>query len=269
MKFSISSFSRNAPFFVIAGPCVIETSELTLDIAREVKKICNELALPVIFKASYDKANRTSGKSFRGPGPSEGLAILEKIASDTNLPILTDIHHPEEAEIASKVCSILQIPAFLCRQTDLLLAASRVCGTVNVKKGQFLSPWEARHISEKLRSNGNVEIILTERGTTFGYGNLIVDMRSFPIMKEYCDSVVFDCTHSLQLPGKGDGCTAGLREYIPHLARAAMATNCVNGIFIETHPNPLKSPSDANNILPLDELKGLLLQLKKIKNSLD
>ncbi|MBF0406558.1 MAG: 3-deoxy-8-phosphooctulonate synthase [Candidatus Riflebacteria bacterium] len=297
MNFSIKNFSESSPFFVIAGPCVIENEGLTLEIAHEAKKICRELNLPLIFKASYDKANRTSRTSFRGPGIDNGLKILEKVAEETQLPLLTDVHSPEQAETAAKICSILQIPAFLCRQTDILLAAAEVSRTVNVKKGQFLSPNETKFICEKLNQPDNAcnisstsdlngseksdkscnsaksdkkinEIILTERGTTFGYGNLVVDMRSFSIMKRFCTSVVFDCTHSLQMPGGSDGKTSGQREFIPHLARAAMATGDVDGVFLEIHPEPHKSPSDADNILPLSSLKDLLSQLIAIKTAI-
>lgn len=267
MKFSIKSFAERKPFFLIAGPCVIETEELTMTIAERVKEISAELDLPAVFKASFDKANRTSGTGFRGPGLETGLKILEKVKKNTGLPILTDVHSPEQAVETAEICEIIQIPAFLCRQTDLIHAAAKSCPVVNIKKGQFLSPWDTRHIVEKVRAVSKSEIILTERGTSFGYGNLVVDMRSFPIMKTWADAVVFDATHSLQLPGAAGDRTGGQREYIPHLAKAAMATGSVDGIFLEVHPEPAKSPSDSENILPLDKLEALLKQLVMIKNA--
>jgi len=267
LKFSIKSFAERKPFFLIAGPCVIETEELTMTIAERVKEISAELDLPAVFKASFDKANRTSGTGFRGPGLETGLKILEKVKKNTGLPILTDVHSPEQAVETAEICEIIQIPAFLCRQTDLIHAAAKSCPVVNIKKGQFLSPWDTRHIVEKVRAVSKSEIILTERGTSFGYGNLVVDMRSFPIMKTWADAVVFDATHSLQLPGAAGDRTGGQREYIPHLAKAAMATGSVDGIFLEVHPEPAKSPSDSENILPLDKLEALLKQLVMIKNA--
>jgi 2-dehydro-3-deoxyphosphooctonate aldolase (KDO 8-P synthase) len=197
----------------------------------------------------------------------EGLEILKAVGAETGLPLVTDIHHPEQAERAGAVCQILQIPAFLCRQTDLILAAAKAVSVVNVKKGQFLSPWDTEHIAQKIRKASKAEVLLTERGTTFGYGNLVVDMRSFPVMKQWADFVVFDATHSLQLPGAGKGKTSGQREFIPHLARSAMATGAVDGIFLEIHPEPSRSPSDAENILPLDRLEELLTQLLAVRRA--
>lgn len=251
----------------MAGPCVLQSPEEALEIAKAVQQTCSELGLPAIFKASFDKANRTSVGGGRGPGIEEGLKILDRIGKETGLPLITDIHSPEQAEEAAKVCQILQIPAFLCRQTDLLLAAAHASNVVSVKKGQFLSPWDTEHVVTKIRSASTSEIILTERGTTFGYGNLVVDMRSFPVMKKWGDFVVFDATHSLQLPGAGRGQTSGQREFIPHLARAAMATGCIDGIFLEVHPEPARSPSDADNILPLHELADLLKSLLAVKKA--
>lgn len=263
--FSLKDYAKGAPFFVMAGPCVLDGLDQALEIATTVKAVCARLGLAAIFKASYDKANRTSVKGGRGPGMDHGLSMMAEIGRQTGLPLVTDVHQPAQAEAAGQVCQILQIPAFLCRQTDLVVATARATSVVNVKKGQFLSPWDTRHIAEKIRSTSSAEVLLTERGASFGYGNLVVDMRSFPVMKGWADAVVFDATHSLQLPGGADGRTSGQREFIPHLARAAMATDAVDGIFLEVHPEPAKSPSDADNILPLDQLEGVLSQLAAIK----
>ncbi len=267
-SFSLARFTAGAPFFVIAGPCVIETEDGCDLIARHLVSVTRELGLPAIFKASFDKANRTSGTAFRGPGFEQGLEILERVGRRHGLPLLTDIHHPSQAEDAARVCDILQIPAFLCRQTDLVEAAATAASVVNVKKGQFLSPWDTKNIVGKIKNCQPVETVLTERGTTFGYGNLVVDFRSFPVMKEWADFVVFDATHSLQLPGGAGDRTAGQRRFIPHLSRAAIATGCVDGIFLEIHPEPGKSPSDSENILPLSDLKPLLTELIAIKKAL-
>ena len=266
MSFSLKKVSAGAPFFLIAGPCVIQTESLCLEIAETIKIIGNELNIPVVFKASYDKANRTSGDSYRGPGLEKGLEILASVKSKTGLPVLTDIHESYQAPLVAEVCDILQIPAFLCRQTDLTEAAAKTGKIVNIKKGQFLSPWATKHLADKVRNvEGSGEVFLTERGASFGYGNLVVDMRSFPIMKEYCDGVIYDATHSLQLPSSGGAKTGGQREYIGTLARAAIATGAVDGLFLEVHPEPEKSPSDADNILPLSQLRGLMKQLIAIK----
>ncbi|MFZ2956866.1 MAG: 3-deoxy-8-phosphooctulonate synthase [Candidatus Ozemobacteraceae bacterium] len=267
--FSLRAYAHDAPFFVMAGPCVLEEKWEALDIARTVKAVCSKLGLPAIFKASFDKANRSSAKGGRGPGLQEGLNILASVGHEVGLPIVTDIHHPEQAQRVAEVCSIVQVPAFLCRQTDLVQAAALASSVVAIKKGQFLSPWDTKQIVEKVRAvSPTVEVILTERGASFGYGNLVVDMRSFPVMKEWADFVVFDATHSLQLPGGGGtGRTSGQREFIPHLARAAMATGCVDGIFLEVHPEPARSPSDADNILPLDRLESLLTELIAIRRA--
>ena len=269
MSFSVKKFAADAPFFLIAGPCVIESEDICLYIAQNVKAIAEELNIPVIFKASFDKANRTAGSSYRGPGMSRGLEILASIKAKTGLPLLTDVHEPQQCAEVAKVCDVLQIPAFLCRQTDLTEAAALTGRVVNIKKGQFLSPWATRHLTEKVRKTaGAGDVLLTERGASFGYGNLVVDMRAFPIMREYCDGVVYDATHSLQLPSSGGARTGGQREFIATLARAAIATGDVDGLFVEVHPEPEKSPSDADNILPLDDLKGLLCELAAIKNAL-
>ncbi len=270
MSFKLKEVSSKAPFFLIAGPCVIQTEELCIEIAKTVKDIGNDLNIPVVFKASFDKANRTSGDSFRGPGLEKGLEILASVKSKTGLPVLTDVHESFQAPVVAQVCDILQIPAFLCRQTDLTEACAKTGKIVNIKKGQFLSPWAAKHLADKVKNiEGSGEVYLTERGTSFGYGNLVVDMRSFPIMKQYCDGVIYDATHSLQLPSSGGSKTGGQREFIPALARAAMATGDVDGIFLEVHPEPEKSPSDADNILPLNQLKGLMEQLISIKKILN
>ncbi|NLF97565.1 MAG: 3-deoxy-8-phosphooctulonate synthase [Candidatus Riflebacteria bacterium] len=269
MAFSVKNFAAGAPFFLIAGPCVIESEDICLYIAQNVKAIAEELKIPAIFKASFDKANRTAGSSFRGPGLEKGLEILASVKAKTGMPALTDVHEPQQCAEVARVCEILQIPAFLCRQTDLTEAAAATGRIVNIKKGQFLSPWATKHLADKVRSvAGSGEVLLTERGASFGYGSLVVDMRSFPIMREYCDGVVYDATHSLQLPSSGGAKTGGQREFIATLARAAMATGDVDGLFVEVHPEPEKSPSDADNILPLDDLKGLLCELAAIKTAL-
>ena len=269
MAFSIREYAAGAPFFLIAGPCVIESEGLCLYIAQTLKAVGEELKLPVIFKASFDKANRTAGDSYRGPGMQRGLEILASVREKTGLPLLTDVHTVEQTQAVAEVCQILQIPAFLCRQTDLTEAAARTGRVVNIKKGQFLSPWATQHLAEKVRKiEGSGEVLLTERGASFGYGNLVVDMRAFPIMKPFCDAVVYDATHSLQLPSSGGAKTGGQREFIGTLARAAMATGDVSGLFLEVHPEPEKSPSDADNILPLDDMKSLLTGLIAIKNAI-
>src|SRR5271168_5321369 len=264
-SFSIGKirFGANAPLFLIAGPCVIESEAHATTIAEHVEAIASELGIPCIFKASYDKANRTSLSSFRGPGLQEGLRILKKIKNETGLPVLTDVHDLSEVGPAAEVCDILQIPAFLCRQTDLLVAAGRSGRVVNVKKGQFLSPWEIGNAAEKVGGAGNEKIILTERGSSFGYQNLVVDMRSFPIMKKLGYPVVFDVTHSVQLPGGEGKSSGGQPEFIEPLARAGTAAG-VDGIFLEVHEDPPKALSDGSNALPLGELRPLLEKILKL-----
>jgi len=252
-----------APLLVIAGPCVIESESHALDTAHAVKAIAAAVGLPVVFKASYDKANRTSRASFRGPGLAAGLEVLARVKAATGLPVLTDIHEPDQAAPAAEVADVLQIPAFLCRQTDLLVAAARTGRAVNIKKGQFLAPSDMRHALAKVTGSGNDDVFVTERGTSFGYNNLIVDMRAFPIMRALGAPVIFDVTHSLQLPGAGDGVTAGLAEYIEPLARAGVAAG-VDGIFLEVHEEPSRARSDAQNALRLDLLEPLLRKLKAI-----
>jgi 2-dehydro-3-deoxyphosphooctonate aldolase (KDO 8-P synthase) len=251
------------PLFLIAGPCVIESEAHARKMAESVAKIAADAGIPYIFKASYDKANRSSSKSFRGPGAAEGLRILGKIKSDLKLPVLTDIHEREQAAPAAEVVDILQIPAFLSRQTDLLEAAARTNRVVNVKKAQFLSPWDMKNVVEKLAATGNNNIILTERGATFGYQNLVVDVRSFPIMKKFGYPVVFDATHSVQLPGGQGNASGGQPEFIEPLARAAVAAG-VDGVFLETHDNPAEALSDGPNALPLAQLPQLLARLKEL-----
>jgi 2-dehydro-3-deoxyphosphooctonate aldolase (KDO 8-P synthase) len=251
------------PLVFIAGPCVIESAAHALATAFEIRNIANRARAPVIFKASYDKANRTSRHSFRGPGLDEGLRILSDIKARTGLPILTDIHEPAHAAVAAQVVDVLQIPAFLSRQTDLLVAAARTGKAVNIKKGQFLSPRDMRHVIDKITSEGNPSVLVTERGVSFGYNNLVVDMRAFPMLRELGYPVVFDVTHSLQLPGAGDGVTAGLAEYIEPLASAGVAAG-VDAVFMEVHEEPARAKSDAANALRLDQLEALVLKLTRI-----
>jgi len=251
------------PLAFIAGPCVIESAAHALETAIAIRDIAARARVPVIFKASYDKANRTSRHSFRGPGLDEGLRILSDIKLKTGLPILTDIHEPAHAASAAQVADALQIPAFLSRQTDLLLAAARTGKAVNIKKGQFLSPRDVRHVVEKITGEGNTSVLVTERGVSFGYNNLIVDMRAFPMLRELGYPVVFDVTHSLQLPGAGDGVTAGLAEYIEPLASAGVAAG-VDAVFMEVHEEPARAKSDAANALKLEKLEALMLKLTRI-----
>lgn len=257
------TIDKNGPFFLIAGPCVIEDEVLTLEVARFLSETGKELDIPVIFKTSYDKANRTSLNSFRGPGIDKGLEIIRKVKEITGLPVLSDVHSVEEIEKAADVLDIIQIPAFLCRQTDLLLAAARTGLPINIKKGQFLSPWEMGPVVEKVTSTGNHGVLITERGTFFGYNNLVVDIRSIAIMKDLGFPVVFDATHSVQLPG-GDGtCSGGQREFVSHLSKAAIAAGA-DGLFLEVHPDPDSALCDGPNALPIDEVKALLTMLKNI-----
>jgi 2-dehydro-3-deoxyphosphooctonate aldolase (KDO 8-P synthase) len=251
------------PLFLIAGPCVIESEGHARKMAEKVARIAADCGMPYIFKASYDKANRSSVKAFRGPGLKEGLRILAKIKSDLNLPILTDIHEPWHAQPAAEVCDVLQIPAFLARQTDLLLAAGKTGRIVNVKKAQFLSPWDMANVVEKIASAGNTDVIITERGASFGYQNLIVDMRAFPILRKLGYPVVFDVTHSVQIPGGQGHASGGQPEFIEPLARAGVAAG-VDGIFLETHDSPAEALSDGANALPLPQLPALLKRLKEL-----
>jgi len=250
---------------MISGPCVIEDEAITLEIARSLRQIRDELDIPIIFKSSYDKANRTSLHSFRGPGIEKGLEILQKVKDDTGLPVLSDVHQIGEIESARKVLDVIQIPAFLCRQSDLVLAAAGSGRPINIKKGQFLSPWEMGQAIEKVTSTGNHNILVTERGNSFGYNNLVVDMRSIPIMKGFGFPVVFDATHSVQLPGGAGTCSGGQREFVDHLSRAAVAAGA-DGVFMEVHPDPECALCDGPNSLPLNELKPLLIKLKELHN---
>ena len=252
----------NRPF-LIAGPCVIESEQLVLDTAGKIAEITKSLGIPYVFKSSFDKANRTSIKSYRGPGIENGLAVLKKVKDQLGLPILTDVHTEEQATEAGKVVDVLQIPAFLCRQTDLLIAAAKTGKVVNVKKGQFLSPPEMANAVKKVEECGSQRIVLTERGSSFGYNNLVVDMRSFPIMRSFGYPVVFDATHSVQLPGGGGTKSSGQREFVEPLACAAAGAG-VDGFFMEVHPNPDEALSDGPNMVPLHQLKSLLERVMRI-----
>jgi 2-dehydro-3-deoxyphosphooctonate aldolase (KDO 8-P synthase) len=264
-NFVIGSFQigAQAPLFLIAGPCVIESEAHAMEMAERLAVITSDLGVPFIFKASYDKANRSSVSSYRGPGLQEGLRILGNIKKRTGVPILTDVHEVSQVRPVAEVCDVLQIPAFLSRQTDLLVAAGRSGRVVNIKKGQFLSPQEIGNAAEKVAGTGNTKIILTERGASFGYQNLVVDMRSFPIMRRFGYPVVFDVTHSVQLPGGEGKSSGGQPEFIEPLARAGTAVG-VDGIFLEVHDNPAKALSDGTNALPLSQFKPLLEKLLRL-----
>ncbi|HWF03314.1 MAG TPA: 3-deoxy-8-phosphooctulonate synthase [Candidatus Angelobacter sp.] len=255
--------------FLIAGPCVIESEAHALKMAEAISAVARKLNVPYVFKASYDKANRTSLQSFRGPGLHEGLRILEKIKKETGLPVLTDVHEAKDVPAVADAVDIVQIPAFLCRQTDLLVAAAKHAKCINIKKGQFVSPWDMKHAVQKVRESGNDNIFLTERGSSFGYNNLVVDMRSLAIMRQFAP-VVFDATHSVQLPSSGAGGKAvsgGQPEFIPLLSRAAVAAG-VDGVFMEVHDNPAEAKSDGANALPLSSLEAVLTELLAIRSAL-
>jgi 2-dehydro-3-deoxyphosphooctonate aldolase (KDO 8-P synthase) len=247
----------------LLGPCVVESAQHALFMAQEIKDICEHVGVEFVYKSSFDKANRSSIESFRGQGMEFGLEVLAQVKAEIGVPVITDIHEPWQVEKTAAVADILQIPAFLCRQTDLLVAAARSGKAVNVKKGQFLAPWDAKNIVDKLREAGSEKILLTERGASFGYNNLVVDLRSFPIMRSFGVPVVFDVTHSLQLPGGLGKATGGQAEYIEHFARAGVACG-VDAVFMEVHDNPAKAPSDGPNQLPLGRLEKLLVKLKQI-----
>jgi 2-dehydro-3-deoxyphosphooctonate aldolase (KDO 8-P synthase) len=251
------------PLVLIGGPCATESEPFMLDVAARLRDITAKAGVPFIFKSSYDKANRTSIRSYRGPGLREGLDILQKIKDTVGVPLLSDVHAVEEVEPAAAVLDVVQIPAFLCRQTDLVVAAARAGKPVNVKKGQFLAPWDTQNIVEKVRSVGNDQVLLTERGASFGYNNLVADMRSLVIMRSFDVPVVFDATHSVQLPGGAGTASSGQREFVPYLARAAVATGC-DALFMEIHPDPDHAPSDGPNMLRLDDLPALLAQVTQI-----
>ena len=251
------------PLFLIAGPCVVESRQMALDTAGTLRDICRSAGVPFIYKSSYDKANRSSGTSFRGPGLKEGLAVLAKVKETVGVPVLSDVHTSEEATAAGKVLDVLQIPAFLCRQTDLLLAAARTGRVVNVKKGQFLAPWDMANIVQKIETTGNHRLLLTERGASFGYNNLVTDFRALPIMRRLGYPVIFDATHSVQLPGGAGTKSSGQREFIAPLARAAVAAGC-EGLFMEVHPDPDNALSDGPNMVPLAQVRALLEQIVRI-----
>lgn len=266
MKLCGFEVGLDKPFFLIAGPCVIESQQLQLDVAGQLKEITTALGIPFIFKSSYDKANRSSGKSFRGPGMDEGLRILSEVKKQIGVPVLTDVHTTEEIPVVASVVDVLQTPAFLCRQTDFIHAVARAGLPVNIKKGQFLAPGDMKNVVDKAReASGSDNIMVCERGVTFGYNNLVSDMRSLAIMRNTGCPVVFDATHSVQLPGAGTQgtTTGGQREFVPVLARAAVATG-VAGLFMETHPDPAKALSDGPNAWPLGMMKDLLTTLKQI-----
>jgi len=250
-------------FKLIAGPCVIESEENVMLVAKKIKEITDKLDIPFVFKSSFDKANRTSINSFRGPGLEEGLRILNKVKTELNLNVTTDIHEPYQAEEVAKVVDIIQIPAFLCRQTDLLVAAAKTGKTVNVKKAQFLAPWDMKNVVGKIEESGNRDIMLCERGTSFGYNNLVVDMTGLVEMKKFGYPVVFDATHSVQKPGGKGNCTGGNREYVEYLAKAAISVGA-DAIFMEVHPDPDNALSDGPNMVKLDELEEILVKLKKV-----
>lgn len=256
--------------FLIAGPCVIESEAHALKIAQAAGAIADKLKVPYVFKASYDKANRTSLKSFRGPGLTEGLRILKKVKQETGVPVLTDVHQAADVAAVAEVVDVVQIPAFLCRQTDLLVEAAKRARAINIKKGQFVSPWDMRHGVEKVRESGNNNIFLTERGSSFGYNNLVVDMRSLAIMRQFAP-VVFDATHSVQLPSSGvdgEAVSGGQPEFIPLLSRAAVAAG-VDGVFMEVHDNPAQAKSDGANALNLRDLEAVLSELLAIRKALE
>lgn len=267
-KLSVGNFSigPNEPLTIIAGPCVIESEEHALICAESLLKVLKSFPFSFIFKASYDKANRSAINSFRGPGLEEGLKILDRIKHELKVPVLTDVHSPIEAEAAAEVCDMIQIPAFLCRQTDLIAAAGRSKAAVNVKKGQFLSPWDMKNVVDKLLSCGQTRILLTDRGTSFGYNNLVSDFRAIPIMQKLGFPVCFDATHSVQLPGGLGSMSGGQREFIPTLAKASIAAGC-HALFLECHPHPDQALSDAATVFPIDELPSLLQEIDRIYNA--
>lgn len=253
----------DSPLLIIAGPCVIENEDVTFHTAERLNNICGSLSLPFVFKSSFDKANRTSVNSYRGPGIDRGLRILSDVRTRFNIPVISDIHSIDEIKPAADVLDALQIPAFLCRQTDLLLAASKTGKPVNVKKGQFLAPWDVKHIIDKFLSTGNHDIFITERGTSFGYNNLVVDFRAFSIMRSFGYPVIFDVTHSLQLPGGQGSSSGGQREFAEPLARAAVAAG-VDGLFFEVHPEPDKALCDGQNMIKLDDVENMLKTIHAI-----
>lgn len=255
--------SNDTPFFLIAGTCVIESEEMTFEVAGRLKEMCEKLNIPFIYKSSFDKANRSSINSYRGPGIEKGLAILEKIRADLNVPVLTDVHEDTPLDEVAAVVDVLQTPAFLCRQTNFIQNVAKTMKPVNIKKGQFLAPWDMQHVIEKARATGNQNIMACERGVSFGYNNLVSDMRSLEVMKDIGCPVVFDATHSVQLPGGQGTSSGGQRQFVPVLSKAAVAVG-VGGLFMETHPDPDKALSDGPNAIKLSELEALLMKLKAI-----
>ncbi|NGX59474.1 MAG: 2-dehydro-3-deoxyphosphooctonate aldolase [Chlamydiae bacterium] len=257
------TIGKKSPLALICGPCVIESEDQALFAAHFLKNLCDKLRIPLIYKSSYDKANRSSVQSFRGPGMDQGLLILERVKKEFQIPVVTDIHTPDEAMAASQVCEVLQIPAFLCRQTDLVVAAGQTGKVVKVKKGQFMAPWDMKNVIEKIESTGNKKILLTDRGTTFGYNNLVSDMRSIPIMQGLGYPVCYDATHSVQLPAGNGSSSGGQREFVETLAKAAIAAGA-NCIYLEAHPNPLEAKCDKENQIPFDQLEELLRKFLRI-----
>ena len=257
------SIGGNGPLILIAGPCVIESEGSTLEAAARLQALTRDLGIAFIFKSSYDKANRSSLKSYRGPGLHEGLRILSRVKKELGLPIVSDVHRFEEIGPASEVLDMIQIPAFLCRQTDFVIAAAKTGRVINIKKGQFLAPWDIANAAEKASSTGNNKIVITERGVSFGYNNLVADMRSLPIIRGLGYPVIFDATHAVQLPGAGGTASSGDRKYVPHLSRAAAAAG-IDGLFMEVHACPDKALCDGPNMLSLDDLPALLKQVKEI-----
>ena len=264
-EIDVGSFriGKKQPLALFCGPCVIESEDQALFSAEFLKKLCDKLCIPLIFKSSYDKANRSSVHSFRGPGLEQGLFILERVKKEFDLPVVTDVHSPREVLAAAEVCDVLQIPAFLSRQTDLIVAAGQTGKVVKVKKGQFLAPWDMQNVVEKIASTGNKKIILTDRGTSFGYNNLVSDMRSIPIMQGFGYPVCFDATHSVQLPGGNGSSSGGERHFVETLAKAAVAAGC-DSVFIEAHPDPTRAKSDKDSQIPFAELETLLRTLQRI-----
>src|SRR5712691_5273732 len=256
------------PLVWIAGPCVIESHELTLSIAHTLRHLAEQLRIPLVFKASFDKANRTSGKSFRGPGMQEGLRTLDAVKRQTGLPVTTDVHERQQAKAIAEVCDLLQVPAFLARQTDLIFAVGETGKAVNVKKGQFMAPWDMKNVVTKMAEVGNRRLLLTERGATFGYGQLVSDMRSIPWLQDLGCPVIFDATHSVQVPGGQGDRSGGDRRMVPYLAKAAVACGC-DGVFLETHPRPDEALSDGPNMIALDDLPALVECCLRIRQALD
>jgi 2-dehydro-3-deoxyphosphooctonate aldolase (KDO 8-P synthase) len=266
MKLCGFEVGLDAPFFLIAGPCVIESEELALTTASDLKQMSAELGIPFIYKSSFDKANRSSGSSYRGPGMQEGLRILQRVREEVQVPVLTDVHEDTPLDEVSAVVDVLQTPAFLCRQTNFIQNVARTGKPVNIKKGQFLAPWDMKNVVDKARAVGNDQIMVCERGVSFGYNNLVSDMRSLAAMRDTGAPVVFDATHSVQLPGGQGSASGGQREYVPVLARAAIAAG-VSGVFMETHPDPASALSDGPNAWPLGQMKALLATLKMLDDA--